>query len=382
MPRRSARQILTDGCIIVTITLAALIGLEGAGRLVSVIKRMAAHDPVSSAEEAIRQKQSWGKQHEADAADSFDEYMTYVEFRSKPHVSATLNVDSEGRRRVPGSCEDASAFTVMTFGGSTMFGAGVPDVYTIPAYLAETLNHQGRCVRVVNYGNSWWQSSQSLIQLVEAIKRGARPQAVVFYDGINEVDAVGFGAPPGGIAPDVAAAFKEALTPPSAGTSDWTRVAQSSIVVRTLRRMLFPTPGKDPSNDYSIREADMPALVQSLVDVYAANVRIVNGLAREYGFAAYFFLQPVPMLAAKHNTPLEAAVLKERADIRGWEGALFRQSYAAFARQPYLRSLANYHDISGLFDGMTAELYQDSEHLLPEGNRLVAERIARELRLQ
>lgn len=376
---RSAKKTLTDGCIMVTITLAMLTGLEVAGRLLGVVGHMAASSPAISAEDAIGLKQSWGKQHLTDSAGSFNEYVTYVEFREKPHVSATLNIDNEGRRRVPGSCEHAQAFTVMAFGGSTMFGAGVPDPFTIPAYLADMLNRQSRCVRVVNYGSGWWQSSQSLIQLLEVIKQGVRPQVVIFYDGINEVNAVGFGGTPGGIAPDAGAALKQAFELDT--TSDWARFAQASLVVRTLRSGLFPGRHKDRDNAYSIPAADIPGYATSLATIYATNVRTVNALAREYGFAAYFFLQPVPMIAGKHNTTLEEAAFKERASTRGWEAAFFRQSYHAFAQHPYLRSIANYYDLSRIFDGMTEDLYLDSEHLLPEGNKIVAERIARELPL-
>lgn len=373
------RRVLTDICIVVTVTLTMAAGLEVTARLVSAARRSPAREQHTMAEETIGLRQSWGRQHAADAAGALDQYMPYVEFREREYASPTLNIDREGRRRVPGSCERDSAVTVLTFGGSTMFGAGVPDEYTIPAYLAADFNRQGHCVRIINYGSSWWQSSQSLVQLIEVIKHGMRPQVVIFYDGINEVNAVGFGGVPGGIAPDAAAALRQAFEPDR--MQAWARVAQSSVLVRTLGRMLFPVRHKAPDNDFSLPESEVPGSAAAVADVYATNVRTVNALAREYGFAAHFFLQPVPMIGGKRNTVLEEAVFSARARARGWERALFHRAYRAFGRHPYLRSLSNFHDISGIFDGMTGELYQDSEHLLPEGNRIVAERIARELTL-
>ncbi|MBI5912310.1 MAG: SGNH/GDSL hydrolase family protein [Betaproteobacteria bacterium] len=368
---------LVDACIVVTITLAMLAGLEIAARLVKQVRDIMYPSNVASPENAILHKQIWGKQHQIDAAGESAMHVTYVEFREKPYASTTLNIDSEGRRWVPGSCEKNDAFTVFTFGGSTMYGAGVPDQYTIPAYFAELLNREGRCIKVVNYGSGWWQSSQSLIQLIEVLKKGIRPQLVIFYDGINEVNAVAYGGTPGGIDPEAEAALKRALD--SDNRSVWNSIAQHSLIVRALTRRLFPGHQKTAHNEYSVPEADRLGYASALVNVYATNVRTVDALAREYGFAAYFFLQPCPMIARKNNSVLEEAVFRERAKNRKWEADFFRLSYSIFRRNPYLASNAKYHDISGIFDGMTAELFQDSEHLLPEGNRIVAERIAQEI---
>ena len=200
---------------------------------------------------------------------------------------------------------------------------------------------------------------------------------VIFYDGINEINAVTFGGVPGGIDPNAEAALERALEPDD--PSVWDSIARHSVAVRILRPLLFPSSGKNAENEYSVPEADRPGTARALVDIYASNVRIVDALAREYGFAAYFFLQPCPMIAKKKNTVMEEAAFGERLERRKWEAEFFRLSYEAFARHPYLAGNPRYHDLSGIFDGRSEALYIDSEHLLPEGNRIVAERIAREI---
>ena len=140
--------------------------LELAARVAKLVKAWLSPPIAASASEAILRKQDWFKQYQIDSAGELGRYMTYVGFREKPQTSTTVNIDAKGRRRVPGGCEKDDAITVMTFGGSTMYGAGVPDQFTIPAYLAGVFNREGRCVKVINYGSSWWQSSQSLIQLI------------------------------------------------------------------------------------------------------------------------------------------------------------------------------------------------------------------------
>ncbi len=355
---RTIRGVLTDVCVVVAMSLVIGLCLEAATRLLRGSAPATASDPM----------------------DTTEQYVQYVEFREGEYHSPQLNVDRERRRRVPGSCERDDAFTVMAFGGSTMFGAGVADWHTLPAYLAASLNHEGRCVAVVNYGAGWWQSSQSLIQLLEVLKRGQRPNLVVFYDGINEVNAVAFGGEPGGIAPDVAAAFARVFeAQPEGLTGGWGHLARHSLIVRTLADRFVPSRHKELTNTYAVPDADVPKQVASLVDIYAANVRTVNALAKEYGFTAHTFLQPVLMVPGKPRSPAEEAAVRERTRARASDATLFNLAYAAFKAHPYLRSVPNHHDISGVFDGVTEELYLDSEHLHPAGNRMAAARIAREL---
>ena len=124
-----------------------------------------------------------------------------------------------------------------------------------------------------------------------------------------------------------------------------------------------------------------PQAATGIVRVYVHNVRIVEALAREYGFNAYFFLQPFPVIAGKVNTEMEDETIRDRALHRAGEVELILTAYDAWRNDPYLKGHQRFYDISRLFDGMTQELYLDTEHLLPEGNRLVAERMAKEIRL-
>ena len=146
---------LIDACIIITITLVILVGLEIAARILKEVRDISFASSVEAPADSIILKQAWGKQALTDGVSLADMYVPYVEFREGPYTSATINVDEEGRRRVPHSCERENAFTILMFGGSTMFGAGVPDQFTIPAYLADTWNQGNRCIKIVNYGAGW-----------------------------------------------------------------------------------------------------------------------------------------------------------------------------------------------------------------------------------
>jgi hypothetical protein len=67
---------------------------------------------------------------------------------------------------------------------------GAPDWGTIPAYLQEELEERfNGAVCVVNYGEDGFASTQEVILLLIELQRGNVPDAVIFYDGVNDVTA-------------------------------------------------------------------------------------------------------------------------------------------------------------------------------------------------
>ena len=127
---------------------------------------------------------------------------TYVPFRiwgnSEWH-GKFVNTDAGEmgiwRRTVHPTACDHPKSTVWVFGGSAIFGTGVPDDATIPSYLAGKLEAQpGACVTVMNFGVEGYVSTQELIVLTEQLKAGGRPDMVIFYDGFNDA-VTGMDAP-------------------------------------------------------------------------------------------------------------------------------------------------------------------------------------------
>src|ERR1700752_4952146 len=105
-------------------------------------------------------------------------------------INADETADGVRRRTVDATsarCEKKSSMQVWTFGGSTMFGAGVPDWATIPSYLSRELNSAGLgCVVVTNFGAEAYVTNQEVQLLAEQLKAGRHPDVVVFYDGVND----------------------------------------------------------------------------------------------------------------------------------------------------------------------------------------------------
>ena len=72
---------------------------------------------------------------------------------------------------------------VWVFGGSTAWGVGVPDDGTIAAYLEKATR-----LRTFNLAETGYNAHQSLNLLMKLYVEGGRPEFVVFYDGVNEVE--------------------------------------------------------------------------------------------------------------------------------------------------------------------------------------------------
>jgi lysophospholipase L1-like esterase len=367
------KQPLVDACVIFTVTAVALACLESGARLA----RWAYFTLPADRGNPIFAKQPWGKQYEKDEAGLRIRYIPYMGFTETPYASPTINVDALGRRRVPGSCERPGHVTLWMFGGSTMFGYGAPDDGTIPAYLAQMLNARGRCTRVINFGTGSWQSSQSVVQLTRALAQGGRPDAVVFYDGINDAMTILDGAPPGDIDPLAGARLKRALDAPPGMLE---ALARSSVLVRILRNHVWVRVRQAAHDPRERAASNIKALAPAAAAVYSENVRMVDALAAEYGFNAYFFLQPYPRLSGKALTATEQLTKREFSDEYAQENPLLNEIYSAFRASPRIARNPRFFDISGVLDSATAELFTDPEHLLPEGNRIVAERMSREIR--
>lgn len=364
------RERLTDACVILAVTLAILAGLELAARVASKLRSLG-----EPAIEPTLLKRDWGRQYALDQRGVGWQYVPYVEYREKPYRSPTINVDQHGRRVVPGNCERPEAFTIWAFGGSTMFGFGAPDAFTIPAHLAQILDRAGRCARVVNFGSSTWQSTQSLIELVKHLRTQAPPDVVIFYDGINEVASILDGAGPGGIWSNPYRRLAQALEEPGLLEG----AARGSVLLRIISNRVIQVDRRVGDRHRERIRADLPRLAKQMTEVYGANLRMVEALAKQYGFEPYFFLQPFPVLSGKALTPEERASF-EIVSAEWIDGLpLMRSLYGALASEPSLLSHPRYFDLSKIFDGMTEELFLEETHLLPEGNRIVAERIAQHL---
>ena len=117
----------------------------------------------------------------------FNEYsklpVTYRSFigwrREKVNFKYTKILGQYNARKSKGEAINNS---VWFFGGSTMWGTGSSDNQTIPSHFNSLTN-----LPVYNFGETGWNSRQSLNQLINAIGDKKNPSVAIFYDGVNDI---------------------------------------------------------------------------------------------------------------------------------------------------------------------------------------------------
>lgn len=115
-------------------------------------------------------------------------YKSYEGWRRKEFIGKTVHIDSEGLRYDPNHHNKIQDSTnnVYFFGGSTMWGTGVDDMNTIPAIWNSLPNNQN--INVFNYGESAYDSRQSLESLINILSLNKKVNTAIFYVGVNEIN--------------------------------------------------------------------------------------------------------------------------------------------------------------------------------------------------
>ncbi len=298
----------------------------------------------------------------------------YVYWRRKPFSGTYIHVDTQGVRRsvYPRLTEADTTYRIIFYGGSTMWGTGAPDEATIPSHVGDLLTRKGIDTEIVNRGETGYVTTQEVIDLLRRLQEGDIPHVVVFFDGANDV----FTAYQQGVAGWPQNEYHRMeefnLSQPDRRWKLPLLFLRNSAVARLVRGILHKT----GLLQHRISAPAHPdSLASEVVERYAANIRMVEALARAYGFKVLFYWQPVTFT----KTPLTPYEAREAARLQYLEP--FYATVNRHIRARRERLSIHFHDISHLFDGEPAPMFIDWCHLSPEANRRIALRMAEDLAL-
>ena len=299
--------------------------------------------------------QDWAKRHFAEIQLLQTDFMSYFGWRRRPFQGQTITVEPGLQiRRTPQTTTTPGAPSVYFFGGSTMWGAGSDDARTIPA-----LYQRAAGGVVLNFGESGWVAHQSLNQLMKLYSEGQRPDVVVFYDGVNDVSHK-CRAETDFWADDRQRQIRQALAYRPTELGYYLRpilslagLAAGALETRETRRNL----------DCDQNAAKAELIATQLI----ADWQIAAALVRAHGGRFYAYLQPVSYFS---QTRLQHLRLSKPM------GAQYQTLYPIFRRQMAAAGIGA--DLSAVLDA-DAPIYIDFCHISPNGNTLVAARIARDV---
>jgi lysophospholipase L1-like esterase len=267
----------------------------------------------------------------------------WVYWRRLPFEGKHINVDGDRLRMTDnGDQAEDSAVKIYAFGGSTMWGTGARDDHTIASYISKELRSKGHAVHVTNFGESNYVTTQSLITLIFELRGGDRPDIVLFYDGINDTGSAGDHS--------------------EAGLSR----REIGLEKNYNRKKGFPSRWKGAL-------APHDKVAGQVIDVYFANIGLLDHLSQTYGFKYQCFWQPV-FFVDKPPSSSEENLIGMYQD----EGnsVFFVETYKALRS----RTLPPHtFDLSDLFATRKETTYIDVYHLTEDGNQIVAKAMVEKL---
>ncbi|HOW96864.1 MAG TPA: GDSL-type esterase/lipase family protein [Kiritimatiellia bacterium] len=300
----------------------------------------------------------------------------FVHWRCEPREGRDLRIGGDGLRRTWTRATPHDplrrTFRVFVFGGSTTWGTGVRDEYTVPSWLARILSEEyGLDVEVTNFGEIGYVSTQELILLLRQIQQGNLPDLAIFYDGVNDIFS--------------AVQSRQAGLP----EHEFNRVREFNVLGRKRKALaaLFWGSSQQGLPRFAATLARrllhaerkpfaLPdGLAEDVVRTYAANVKLAEILARASGFPILFYWQPA--IYSKASKPPEEQASENRLLFLK---EFYLDVYRRVREHPGLAADTAFHDISALLDDRPEACYIDYFHLSEEANGLIARRLAEDAR--
>lgn len=316
---KTIARALRDFWIAAGVALILFVSIEVAYRAQSQFKqsianraaRKAPPPPDNPFDSTVWWRDYWDELIRVKAALVWEPYL-YVKNPAFP--GKYITVDSLGHRITPVPPSNAvRPLRVFFFGGSTMFGWFQRNEHTIPVEVARrlqaALGEQAR-VEPTNFAVPGRVFTQEVVELMLQLRRGERPDIVVFYDGINEVvTAVENGQ--AGLTMNEAnrvddfrrgRELSEDADPGLANDRKWAarvlRIAADRVqFVRSIARRMHP------SSSAQLISTDSAA--RGILSTYVGNVGIVEALAKQYGFQPIYVWQPALLTMRKPFTARE-----------------------------------------------------------------------------
>jgi hypothetical protein len=260
---------------------------------------------------------------------------------------------------------------IWMLGGSTTEGLGVRANETIGAHLNVLLRDHGSVYRVVNMGQGGFNSTQELLLLIELLQSGHAPDAILCYDGINEIPFEGEMDKNGSFAWEKGTPKTALLFDVQGGETVKTllpltlsRLTKIDDLMRAAQRRAHAGP---PVNNWDV-----------VLRKHFTSLTAIKAIADQRRIPSFFYFQPV-MGYEQHSGLRRFSAEEEKSlvpiidpDEHKRLEALGTPA-AAEQRQPLGDS---FHDIHDVFRGHDQEtLYADPRHPNGPGNAIIAAKI-------
>ena len=378
----SGWRAVRDGWLILGITLLLFLGLEvvyraegwlaGRFRTPATAKPLPHYHPYADS--------AWFPAYLREKGALKFQWEPFVYTRGRPQRGEYLNIDSAGQRVVPKSGTGVP-LRVFAFGGSTTWGFYDRDRATWPAVVARRLAAAGYAADVVDFGQLGYVSVQELLALVLELRRGNVPDAVVFWDGVNDISAARVNGRPGvsyrEFEHTTDADFVARMR--TAGMRVDTKLAIRSLASHSilLRKLLDAT--ERPATVVPVPQP-VP-FCRAVMRDWVNQARLVDRLGHAFGFATLVIWQPQwelsdrPQSEYERRSPLTSpsALVSNDAGLDAHRRECARVADSLVAG----RAAESIVNLAGLHRGDTATVFLDrNSHTVERATAIEGDTVA------
>ncbi|MHB8068431.1 MAG: hypothetical protein ACYDIC_11085 [Desulfobaccales bacterium] len=261
---------------------------------------------------------------------------------------------------------------IFFLGGSSGWGFGVGDNFTIPSYLSKMLNTPQAQFQVLNYSVPGYIVMQGIIHLELLLKEGQSPRYVIFYDGFNEI----FAAHQHGIAGTVHNLFmdRERLRRENLRYRDlvWNGAKEAirkySMIYKAINSLHLSINKEARFREevaQSYNDKQLRSLAQNIVEDYKKSINLLDHLSRAYGFKYICFWQP--------SMFTEKKLFDKESNIDPWlENEAFKKLYIYTNEYLQKENIPHFYILTDVLEKRPQPVYIDVAHITEQGNQVVA----------
>jgi len=260
---------------------------------------------------------------------------------------------------------------IWMFGGSTMYGVGVPYSENIPSFLQKILNKNNACLKVVNYGVPYHYSKQETINFVNNLLDHEKPPAfAIFLDGLNDFMLPGStlrGEPH--FTP-----ILTSLVPKGKGdirqSRGWAFKNLFNLEIISFLKKRINSSEENYSNKDLPKGYTEASAAKEISELFIKNTIGLGKICDAYDVKCFRFLQPVAAIdySPPSNDSYTNWAQEENLSSRFKIGYKLIRSFT----NKNIRGISLI-DLSKLFKNYYGIPYVDSWHYAPRANNLIAE---------
>jgi lysophospholipase L1-like esterase len=305
---------------------------------------------------------------------SAEDWHPYVYWRRKPFSGKYINIDQNGFRKTIYSTDELvqkkPIKKIFMFGGSSMWGTGVRDEFTIPSIVGSGLVNKDIHAEVTNFGESGYVNTQELTALLLQLRERNIPDLVVFYDGVNDVFSA-YQQGKAGIPQNENNREKEfnALRSKKRSVMVFVESLKTLATVKFIAELVKPEMKPLPYSG-----SDIEKLASETIDIYLNNIKTLNLWAEKYGFKVVYYWQPTIFKKAElsdfeKQEAKRFSFIKDMIDAANIQVNQFKTE----------KDFTAFHNISDIFRNETRPVFIDYCHVSEYGNTVIANKMTEDI---